>query len=396
YSLFYITKLYVLFYLSDSNDDSPDETQSTSDHEYLPSSSEASDDTFTKIKKNVYTFDCLWVIDDYDISKLLMEYRACAIKNSTSENIDISEILSINHIFLLEQNDNAGIQMFFDSDKWKKMFVQIVSELPAYEISIDGLECCHVVGRVASSNVNECESLIRKLRKKYGNSEDIILDVLYSVTKILENKTRSRKEDTFVHDNIEPMLNNFFQNGKLYRCEWSTTVLEESAHHKKKFDPTFIENKPDFLVYNMFKESNHILLVMEVKPLVKPNTNPLFNDLRKPGNEMKDIIDKCIEDGIYDDRMIYLGKFFAPCICYDLSVTSSAIELLSTIKVGKFEVTKQSKDNKMKSMIRNSYHTPIKYAVKKEMEIKRTLLSKLKNLKLVAEMHDYINTEQNF
>ncbi|CAH1770774.1 15632_t:CDS:2, partial [Entrophospora sp. SA101] len=165
----------------DSNDDSPDETQSTSDHEYLPSSSEASDDTFTKIKKNVYTFDCLWVIDDYDISKLLMEYRACAIKNSTSENIDISEILSINHIFLLEQNDNAGIQMFFDSDKWKKMFVQIVSELPAYEISIDGLECCHVVGRVASSNVNECESLIRKLRKKYGNSEDIILDVLYSV-----------------------------------------------------------------------------------------------------------------------------------------------------------------------------------------------------------------------
>ncbi|CAJ0626414.1 4199_t:CDS:10, partial [Entrophospora sp. SA101] len=255
----------------DSNDDSPDETQSTSDHEYLPSSSEASDDTFTKIKKNVYTFDCLWVIDDYDISKLLMEYRACAIKNSTSENIDISEILSINHIFLLEQNDNAGIQMFFDSDKWKKMFVQIVSELPAYEISIDGLECCHVVGRVASSNVNECESLIRKLRKKYGNSEDIILDVLYSVTKILENKTRSRKEDTFVHDNIEPMLNNFFQNGKLYRCEWSTTVLEESAH------------------------------LMEVKP-VKPNTNPLFSDLRKLGNEMKDIIDKCIEDGIYDDR----------------------------------------------------------------------------------------------
>ncbi|CAJ0898812.1 331_t:CDS:10, partial [Entrophospora sp. SA101] len=306
----------------DSNDDSPDETQSTSDHEYLPSSSEASDDTFTKIKKNVYTFDCLWVIDDYDISKLLMEYRACAIKNSTSENIDISEILSINHIFLLEQNDNAGIQMFFDSDKWKKMFVQIVSELPAYEISIDGLECCHVVGRVASSNVNECESLIRKLRKKYGNSEDIILDVLYSVTKILENKTRSRKEDTFVHDNIEPMLNNFFQNGKLYRCEWSTTVLEESAH------------------------------LMEVKP-VKPNTNPLFSDLRKLGNEMKDIIDKCIEDGIYDDRlkiwhecdafvmdikhdavyrMIHLGKFFAPRNCYDLSVISSAVELLSTIK----------------------------------------------------------------
>ncbi|CAH1768966.1 15799_t:CDS:2, partial [Entrophospora sp. SA101] len=156
YSLFYITKLYVLFYLSDSNDDSPDETQSTSDHEYFPSSSsEASYDTFTKIKKNVYTFDCLWVIDDYDISKLLMEYRACAIKNLTSENIDISELLSIKHIFLLEQNDNAGIQMFFDFVKWKKMFVQIVSELPTYEISIDSLECCHVVGRVASSNIDE-------------------------------------------------------------------------------------------------------------------------------------------------------------------------------------------------------------------------------------------------
>ncbi|CAJ0906420.1 7063_t:CDS:2, partial [Entrophospora sp. SA101] len=52
----------------------------------------------------------------------------------------------------------------------------------------------------------------------------------------------------------------------------STTVLEESAH------------------------------LMEVKP-VKPNTNPLFSDLRKLGNEMKDIIDKCIEDGIYDDRL---------------------------------------------------------------------------------------------
>ncbi|CAJ0914935.1 15390_t:CDS:2 [Entrophospora sp. SA101] len=265
-----------------------------------------------------------------------MEYRACAIKNLTSENIDISELLSIKHIFLLEQNDNAGIQMFFDFVKWKKMFVQIVSELPTYEISIDSLECCHVVGRVASSNIDE--------------------------------------------------------------------FLEESAHRKKKFDPTLIGNKPDFSVYNMFKESNHNLLVMEVKP-VKPNTNPLFSDLRKLGNEMKDIIDKCIEDGIYDDRlkiwhecdafvmdikhdavyrMIHLGKFFAPRNCYDLSVISSAVELLSTIKsivtesaqicINNLRSQNNQKIIKRKSMIRNSY-TPIKYAVKKEMTMKRTLLA---------------------
>lgn len=103
-------------------------------------------------------------------------------------------------------------------------------------------------------------------------------------------------------------------------------------------------------------------------------------------------------DAVY--RMIHLGKLFASCNCYDLSVIPSAVELLSIVKVSKIFpgdnfisynilillffykksiVTESAqicinclrsqnsqKIIKRKSMIRNSYHTPIKCAVKKK------------------------------
>ncbi|CAG8627326.1 134_t:CDS:2 [Ambispora gerdemannii] len=98
-----------------------------SDKSYHPSSDEPDDDTFVEIKKRInYTYDWFtgpgikksslsegakkWVIDTLDVSSLLLEYRDMSVQRASENKIqEVAEILSLNHIFLFEQNVTIGV-----------------------------------------------------------------------------------------------------------------------------------------------------------------------------------------------------------------------------------------------------------------------------------------------
>ncbi|CAG8697679.1 6267_t:CDS:2, partial [Scutellospora calospora] len=112
----------------------------------------------------------------------------------------------------------------------------------------------------------------------------------------------------------------------------STDVLEASAHRKHKFDPSLQARKADFSVYMPIRDCDFVKL----------------------GNEMKDILDKCINNGVDNKnliicgfqcrlfvmdlkyeaiyRMILLGKFYLPRDNSDFSVLPTSIERLMQIK----------------------------------------------------------------
>ncbi|CAG8850648.1 14286_t:CDS:2, partial [Gigaspora margarita] len=214
------------------------------------------------------------------------------------------------------------------------------------------------------------------------------------------------KEDSFVHEVFEPVIRPFFRNIN-FKCEWSTDVLEASVHRKRKFDPILQGRKADFSVYIPIRGNKFYLLTSETKSadFILSNKNKISLedcDFVKLGNKMKDIIDKCIDDGVKNNdliicgllvegfqcrlfamdlkyeaiyRMILLGKFYLPRDSSDLGVLSTSIERLmqiKTIMTCSAEICKKKIQNLSKretiqgnatlinEMTRPSFHTPIK------------------------------------
>ena len=84
-------------------------------------------------------------------------------------------------------------------------------------------------------------------------------------------------------------------------------MLESSANRKKKFDPSLKGRgrKPDFAVSISVKNKKENVLVTEVKsPKYHGKKLP---DLIKLGNEMKDSLDKMVDDGIFTEDVVVCG-----------------------------------------------------------------------------------------
>jgi len=78
-------------------------------------------------------------------------------------------------------------------------------------------------------------------------------------------------------------------------------VLDPSTHRKRKFDPILQGRKADFSAYAQTKGNRYYLLVSEIKSaryISSKKINFVDCDLVKVGNKMKDMLDKCIENGV--------------------------------------------------------------------------------------------------
>ncbi|CAG8705049.1 16079_t:CDS:1, partial [Dentiscutata heterogama] len=90
----------------------------------------------------------------------------------------------------------------------------------------------------------------------------------------------------------------------------SSDVLDPSTHRKRKFDPVLQGRKADFSAYTQIKSNKYYLLVSEIKSpryMSSKKINFLDSDLVKIGNEMKDMLDKCIEDGVNNIDLTICG-----------------------------------------------------------------------------------------
>ncbi|RIB04499.1 hypothetical protein C2G38_2283909, partial [Gigaspora rosea] len=188
----------------------------------------------------------------------------------------------------------------------------------------------------------------------------------------------------------------------------SSDVLDPSTYRKRKFDPVLQGRKANFSVYTQLKNNKYYLLASEIKSprhMSSKKIDFLNCDLVKLGNEMKDMLDKCIEDGVKNGnlticgilvegfqcsvfimdlkfdaiyRMIPLRKFFLPQNIHNLNIIAIAIEELMqarniicrSAKLCFQDLFQRSKVPSIASttpvtpirngMMRQSFHTPIK------------------------------------
>ncbi|CAG8578662.1 2393_t:CDS:10 [Cetraspora pellucida] len=370
----------------------PDE--SNSDGSYQPSSDGLDDDTFvepedeifseTRRRRTQYIRDWFtgpgimkstlsadaekWVIGTLDISNILLEYRDISVHKIFENKVnEVSEILSLNHIFLFERNVTSGLSSLIEPESLKIVFDTIKNEFDLYYLSNDDVFRCHKMAETASNDFGECKLLLRKWQKNLDdNQEDLILETFESM---------------------------------------STDVLGASVHRKRKFDPSLQGRKADFSIYIPIKGKKCYLLTSEVKSAnyILSNKNKITSedcDLVKLGNGMKDIIDKCIEDGVEDTnliicgfqcrvyamdlkyeaiyRMILLGKFYLPRDSSDFGVLPTSIERLMQVKnimncsaeickrkiqnLANNEIIRNDRNGTPlnNKMMRTSFHTPLK------------------------------------
>ncbi|CAG8605456.1 237_t:CDS:2, partial [Scutellospora calospora] len=183
--------------LNDSG--TPDE--SNSDKSYHPSSDEADDDSYIESKKGKanHSYDWFtgpgikkselsedakkWFIGTLDVSNLLLEYRDMSIQKASDNKIDeVAEILSLNHIFLFEQNVSSGISLMIEPESLKSIFNNIKEEFTPYQMSDDDILRCHKMAKTASEDFEKCKSLLRKWQKELvDDQEDLILEIFESM-----------------------------------------------------------------------------------------------------------------------------------------------------------------------------------------------------------------------
>ncbi|CAG8575447.1 10572_t:CDS:10 [Ambispora leptoticha] len=293
-----------------------------------------------------------WFVSDVNISVKLIEYRQMCIQKALRDELENeSEILSLNYIFLFDEDEKNGTRDAFDGKLWTAIFKDIKAEFFSVQFSESDICRCHAMTKAASSSLRDCRLLIRQWQKDLEKEEDILLEVYESILQQNLWNLCGSCEDTFVHKILAPFIAPFFTKNDLLDCSWSTDVFEPSVHRKRKFDPSLDGKKADNTVFLTAKKLKEFLLVTEVKS-PRYRKNGMLNDLVKLGNELKDALDKVIDDGIdskdvaicgllvqgnvfkldlkYEAiyRMVLLGRFYLPRDHHDFSVFTRGIEVM--------------------------------------------------------------------
>ncbi|CAG8784826.1 21363_t:CDS:2, partial [Gigaspora rosea] len=74
-----------------------------------------------------------WIVSEIDVSNLLLEYHNLSVKKASEQKIENAiEILSLNCIFLLDENSSIGIAEMIGSELLKAIFENIKSEYTPY------------------------------------------------------------------------------------------------------------------------------------------------------------------------------------------------------------------------------------------------------------------------
>ncbi|CAG8621236.1 1528_t:CDS:2, partial [Acaulospora colombiana] len=175
--------------------------KSDTDESYHPSSDESSSDSYMEFKKEKpeYIYEWFtgqgikesnlsdgakkWIINTFDVSNLLLEYRNMSVQKASDHKIEeVAEILSLNHIFLFEENASAGIQEMIDPQSLKIIFENIKNEFTPYQLSDNDILRCYKMAKTANQNFRNCKQLLRRWQKQVeDDQEDLILEVFESM-----------------------------------------------------------------------------------------------------------------------------------------------------------------------------------------------------------------------
>ncbi|CAI2173452.1 16406_t:CDS:2 [Funneliformis geosporum] len=140
----------------------------------------------------------MWVIGKVDISKIYMEFRISIIQKCKSKEIlSTDEELTLNHIFLFQEENPQGLHEYFDDEPWQCIFSE----------------------NSTSTHHNTSPAYFRVDR--------------YQSSFVKNNEN----EDTHSHNYVGPVIKPFFPEGKKMNIDWANKTTKSSAQVMKQFNP---------------------------------------------------------------------------------------------------------------------------------------------------------------
>ncbi|CAO3637363.1 unnamed protein product [Cunninghamella blakesleeana] len=279
-----------------------------------------------------------WIINDINVSDLLMKYRIKSILGANlKKNINDNRILSLSFIFVLRYNHHTSStrrldvsihQLLLDTMNIKKNW----TSLPL----IARTWCSQIDLAIASLPCLRRSKELRKLIRQFSDEADTLDDDCHEknkdliiVTKVLNDFTNKFTswvndcflESSFIHQHIQPFFDHILGNDvNFIGCLGESHVKEKStimADYILKYVPPYGE------CFDLF--------VAEIKPVNKNCHSQLQSDFVKLGKQMKSMLDHLIKTGVNDPIVTGLLVDGYSCSTFMLSLKSDGIYILTEL-----------------------------------------------------------------
>ncbi|KAI9497237.1 hypothetical protein BDB00DRAFT_805617 [Zychaea mexicana] len=305
-----------------------------------------------------------WEVAGVTISEKLLDYRQATIVKAESKCLDTyQEELSINSIFLFDAihsvYPSSCLEYGFKSATWEAITEECHELYPLEQLS-DSIEATiSKFAKAAKRKYAQCTEIIDSIPHGGGDDTRCIKESLRNIVSVYSprsSKKTDKAESTFSISAVYPLVLSFLEE-----TDMTTRVGTDGRAHREKTESSgkggyqFSDLSVNFEYGLMPKQG---LLIVEIKPPHKVRTGSR-PDLVKLANEMKDSLDKMVQDGVDNPkitilgllvegfrctlfvmdlkyqavyRLIPLAVFYIPRDLHDFDVLSSSFEALVTMR----------------------------------------------------------------
>ncbi|KAI9305631.1 hypothetical protein BJ944DRAFT_248895 [Cunninghamella echinulata] len=307
-----------------------------------------------------------WIINGFDLSKYLFNYRNISISDNNKKT---HKELSISRRF---QNKSCT-KYLLDEAILNEVYRQLITTDYDVFLSKDitlwatNIQDTSKTGSRFDLELEMTNNLTNVATKKDINlvtAAHILINLTH--TFVPQRDLNHHSEDTFVHGFISPFLNHIFFNDHNLACFWANKELSSHSHlptltssipsefpelpsstsppasptRKRSFNEKY---KPDFTVYVPLFGYKFDLFIAEIKP---PGSSLAIYDLPKISYEMKDMLGILVDQDVEEPRVCglwvnELDSFELPKNMEDLTKIRDIMAALLKIK-NIFEVTKNN------------------------------------------------------
>ncbi|ORY89231.1 hypothetical protein BCR43DRAFT_500114 [Syncephalastrum racemosum] len=241
-----------------------------------------------------------WNVNDFDITKLLMDFRQRSIRLAKKGNLRDIRVLSLSNIFFMSptwsdscfhrfsEKYHAAVKAHFSCKSgWRSLPLQArvwCAELDA---------CMSLEDELPLDDMREkCHAFSKAIRKTAKSDDVCVMSVL--LTRVIETfddwTVESRlNESSFVNQHLSPIIKTVF----------SRHFGLDSRHGETRIKHTDSLAKADYVVYHPAPDQNiYDLITFEVKPPEKSSEAQTESDFVKVGKEMKTALDCLIDLGL--------------------------------------------------------------------------------------------------
>ncbi|KAI7853080.1 hypothetical protein BDC45DRAFT_606962 [Circinella umbellata] len=254
------------------------------------------------------------LVNGVSVTERLLQYRNQAIEYAKEGLLETyQEELALNSIILIDGVEcapNSRLQYGFSHEEWDRMLKECKDLYPVENLELDVKSTIFKFAEVGNKDFNSCKNIIKELPDDAENNECIELSmrIIAEMYKPKSSNKAGKQKYSFSIDSVYPVFLPFFDETDLTTRSGTDGQAQVSEERCGSIDGSkgtcrFSDLSINFSFGSMPEQG---LAIVEIKPPEKVR-NGSRPDFIKLANEMKDSIDKMVNDGMDDADISVVG-----------------------------------------------------------------------------------------